>query len=93
MPFKSQAQRRKFYAMADKGEISDKTVEKWEDETPKGKKLPERVKTAEPPPPKGVSLEAWDKILQGLPKSKKSAYYSGGMTLALQQLGIQGETS
>jgi hypothetical protein len=46
MPFKSQAQRRKFYAMADKGEISKKTVEKWEDETPKGKKLPEKVKKA-----------------------------------------------
>ena len=44
MPFKSKAQRRKFYAMADKGEISDETVERWEDETPKGKKLPERVK-------------------------------------------------
>jgi hypothetical protein len=44
MPFKSKAQRRKFYAMADRGEISDDTVERWEDETPKGKKLPERVK-------------------------------------------------
>lgn len=44
MPFKSKAQRRKFYAMADRGEISDATVERWEDETPKGKKLPERVK-------------------------------------------------
>lgn len=44
MPFKSKAQRRKFYAMADRGEISDETVEHWEDETPKGKKLPERVK-------------------------------------------------
>jgi hypothetical protein len=46
MPFKSKAQRRKFYAMADRGEISDATVERWEDETPKGKKLPERVKKA-----------------------------------------------
>jgi hypothetical protein len=46
MPFKSKAQRRKFYAMADRGEISDETVERWEDETPKNKKLPERVKKA-----------------------------------------------
>ena len=43
MPFKSQAQRRKFYAMAGRGEISKKTVKKWESHTPK-KKLPERVK-------------------------------------------------
>lgn len=43
-PFKSQAQRRKFYAMANRGEISKKTVKEWESETPKNKKLPERVK-------------------------------------------------
>lgn len=41
-PFKSQAQRRKFYAMKSRGEISAKTVKKWEEHTPKGK-LPERV--------------------------------------------------
>lgn len=42
-PFKSKAQRRKFYAMASRGEISKKEVRKWERETPKGKKLPERI--------------------------------------------------
>lgn len=248
MPFKSQAQRRKFYAMEDRGEISSETLKKWEEETPKGKKLPEHVKkavayalskrangevegdepppipgkqmptnalkaffknnpapqdaqvhelaeayrvdphvlegqayrmlgdklktagdlipggkaddkpdsafnaaqlaqgvkvemehtdnprlakeiardhleefgnyytaldkmekrleaekegktayhrlqrallkTAEPPPPKGVSSKEWDKILQGLPKSRKSAYYSTGMKLAMRQLGL-----
>jgi hypothetical protein len=41
MPFKSQAQRRKFYAMAERGEISRKTVEEWEGET--HGKLPERL--------------------------------------------------
>jgi hypothetical protein len=46
MPFKSQSQRRKFYAMASRGEISKSTVKEWEDATPKGKKLPERVKQA-----------------------------------------------
>jgi uncharacterized ParB-like nuclease family protein len=46
MPFKSQAQRRKFYAMERAGEISPKVLKKWEDATPKNKKLPERVKTA-----------------------------------------------
>lgn len=82
MPFKSKAQRRKFYAMADRGEISDATVERWEDETPKGKKLPERVKKAEPPPPEGVSCKDWDLYLQDpkahpLPKRNKTAYDMG----------------
>jgi hypothetical protein len=43
MPFRSEAQRRKFYAMARRGEISADTLKKWEDETPKSKKLPERI--------------------------------------------------
>ena len=42
MPFVSEAQRRKFYAMAERGEISNKKVEEYERET-EGK-LPERVK-------------------------------------------------
>ena len=45
-PFKSQAQRRKFYAMASRGEISKSTVKKWEEHTPKDKKLPERLHKA-----------------------------------------------
>jgi len=43
MPFKSRAQRRKFYAMLNRGEISKATVKEWEAETPKGRALPERV--------------------------------------------------
>ena len=43
MPFKSASQRRKFYAMLARGEISKAKVEEWEKAT-KGKKLPERVK-------------------------------------------------
>lgn len=46
MPFKSEAQRRKFYAMASRGEISKETLKEWEHATPKGKKLPKRVKKA-----------------------------------------------
>lgn len=42
-PFKSKAQRRKFYAMEKRGEISMKKVKEWEKETGK-KKLPEKVK-------------------------------------------------
>ena len=40
MPFTSSAQRRKFYAMAARGDISKAEVAKWEAETPKDKKLP-----------------------------------------------------
>ncbi len=42
MPFKSASQRRKFYAMAERGEISKEKVNEYEEKT-KGK-LPERVK-------------------------------------------------
>lgn len=41
MPFKSDAQRRKFYAMAERGEISKKKVAEYERET-KGD-LPDKV--------------------------------------------------
>jgi hypothetical protein len=43
MPFKSQAQRRKFAELLVKGEISNETFEEWNRETG-GKKLPERVR-------------------------------------------------
>jgi hypothetical protein len=43
MPFKSQAQRRKFAELLVKGKISPETFEEWNRETG-GAKLPERVK-------------------------------------------------
>ena len=43
MPFKSQAQRRKFAALLVEGKISPDTFEEWNRETG-GAKLPERVK-------------------------------------------------
>jgi hypothetical protein len=42
MPFKSQAQRRKFAQLLVEGKISNETFEEWNRETG-GKKLPERV--------------------------------------------------
>ncbi len=42
MPFKSQAQRRKFAELLVKGEISAETYEEWNRDTGR-KKLPERV--------------------------------------------------
>ena len=43
MPFKSQAQRRKFAELLVEGKISNATFEEWNRETG-GKHLPERVK-------------------------------------------------
>ena len=43
MPFKSQAQRRKFAELLVKGKISNETYEEWNRETGKAK-LPERIK-------------------------------------------------
>jgi hypothetical protein len=43
MPFKSQAQRRKFAELLVKGEITPETFEEWNRETG-ASKLPERVK-------------------------------------------------
>ena len=43
MPFKSQAQRRKFAQLLVEGKISNETFEEWNRETG-GKKLPDRVK-------------------------------------------------
>jgi len=42
MPFKSQAQRRKFAQLLVEGKISDQTFEEWNRETG-SRKLPERV--------------------------------------------------
>lgn len=41
MPFKSKAQRRLFYAMKNRGEMSQKTIDHWEESTPN--KIPEKV--------------------------------------------------
>jgi hypothetical protein len=45
MPFKSQAQRRKFAQLLVEGKISNQTFEEWNRETG-SKKLPERVGSA-----------------------------------------------
>jgi hypothetical protein len=42
MPFKSQAQRRKFAQLLVEGKISNQTFEEWNRETG-GKRLPERI--------------------------------------------------
>ncbi len=42
MPYKSDAQRRKFHVLEDEGKISHETVEEF-DKASKGKDLPERT--------------------------------------------------
>jgi hypothetical protein len=51
MPFKSQAQRRKFAQLLVEGKISNETFEEWNRETGSAK-LPERVKPKGRPKPK-----------------------------------------
>lgn len=46
MPFKSQSQRKLFWAKVGRGEISRKTAEEWEKHTPR-RKLPEHVKKSQ----------------------------------------------
>jgi hypothetical protein len=41
MPFKSLQQRKKFYALKSQGKMDQKTIDEWEEETPKN--LPEKV--------------------------------------------------
>ena len=54
MPFKSQAQRRKFAQLLVEGKISPQTFEEWNRETG-GRKLPERVKRKRSTPKKRTS--------------------------------------
>jgi hypothetical protein len=54
MPFKSQAQRRKFAQLLVEGKISNETFEEWNRETG-GAMLPERVKPKARPRPKSKS--------------------------------------
>ncbi len=41
-PFRSQSQRRKFYTLAEQGEISKETLKEWEKETPEN--IPEKAR-------------------------------------------------
>ena len=55
MPFKSQAQRRKFAQLLVEGKISNQTFEEWNRETG-GKKLPERVGARAKPSNRATSI-------------------------------------
>jgi hypothetical protein len=66
MPFKSKAQRRKFYALKSRGEMDQKTIDEWEDKTPKN--IPERVKSA-----------MWSGLVDEL--QKIAAVYTRGLSM------------
>ena len=70
MPFKSQAQRRKFAEMMVKGEISPETFEEWNRETGSAK-LPERVKRKGVK--KGVKKSVKRGVKRGVKKSVKKS--------------------
>ena len=65
MPFKSQAQRRKFAELLLKGKISNETFEEWNRETGSAK-LPERVKAKA----KKTKAKRW---VAHKPKTRRSA--------------------
>ena len=64
MPFKSQAQRRKFAQLLVDGKISAKTYEEWNRETGKSK-LPERVKRKAKAKKKGTTRKRKVKAKKG----------------------------
>jgi hypothetical protein len=72
MPFKSQAQRRKFAQLLVEGKISDETYEEWNRETG-GKKLPERVTSKAKKKPKARSKPKAASRTRTKSKSKSKA--------------------
>jgi len=70
VPFKSKAQQRKFFAMANRGEISKAKAEEWAHETPDIKKLPEHKKKAENVQEEAKKLHGIDQKVPGFKKSK-----------------------
>jgi hypothetical protein len=69
MPFKSQAQRRKFAQLLVEGKISNETFEEWNRETG-GKHLPERVKRKAAAPKKKKAKAATKKAREGARKTR-----------------------
>lgn len=66
MPFKSEAQRRKFYAMSERGEISKEKVHEYEKET-KGD-LPEKVRKAKEAKRKAKKYQLGNKMTENTKK-------------------------
>jgi hypothetical protein len=79
MPFKSQAQRRKFAQLLVEGKISNETFEEWNRETGR-KKLPERVGTQaraarrakSPRKPRAAKKRRWRSMTSGAGVGRRS---------------------
>ena len=67
MPFQSDSQRRKFYALKNEGKMDQSTIDEWEDETPK--KLPEKVAST------AMSRYVANKMHGTSPKKLMSKYF------------------
>jgi hypothetical protein len=65
MPFKSQAQIRKFHELRGQGKMSQETIDKWMSETPNINKLPERLKQATLPEHEGKKFFIYRNINKG----------------------------
>ena len=76
MPFKSQAQRRKFAELLVKGEISPETYEEWNRDTG-GAKLPERVDRKRKPKAKARGKAKASKKPKPKSKPKRKTRSSG----------------
>ena len=72
MPFKSQAQRRKFAELMVKGEISPETFEEWNRETGSAK-LPERVGKKTAPKKRAAKKRVTKKATKKRTTKKRSA--------------------
>jgi hypothetical protein len=71
VPFKSQAQRRKFAELLVKGEISPETFEEWNRETGSAK-LPERVKRTPSRKKKSTAKSKGPRKPRGKKKTQKN---------------------
>jgi hypothetical protein len=81
MPFKSEAQRRYFHWAKREGKISPKTVREWEEHTPEGKKLPERIH-----PKKKYHKKIAQAFFDELAKLAQPAEHMPGVPEAMQQI-------
>ena len=72
MPFKSQAQRRKFAQLLVEGKISPETFEEWNRETG-ARKLPERARATGTRRTKGTKTKGTKKTAKGTTKTAKGA--------------------
>lgn len=88
MPFKSEAQRRKFHAMAGRGEISKSTVHHWEEATHNKKKLPYHVKESMLSLAKtAVAMNAFEDAEQGIERKGLGSVTIAAFLDELEKLG------